>query len=98
MLRDGGVVLDALGYGVFDASLVFAGEGSPAPDPAPGASLARLLADVDTGDNAVDFEVLDVPTPGSAEFVVVPEPSTGVLGLAGLAMLAWRRREVRRRS
>jgi hypothetical protein len=67
VLRDGGTVLDALGYGVFGASLVFAGEGAPAPDPAAGSSLARVFADVDTGDNAADFEILAVPTPGEAE-------------------------------
>ena len=55
VLRLGDSVLDALGYGVFAASEVFAGEGAPAVDPAAGASLARRFADVDTGDNAADF-------------------------------------------
>jgi hypothetical protein len=95
VLRDGAIVLDALGYGVFGASLVFAGEGQPAPDPAAGSSLARSFADVDTGDNATDFEVLDVPTPGEAEFVVVAEPSTGTLSLLGLGALAWAGRQRR---
>ena len=71
---------------------VFAGEGTPAPDPAAGASLARLFADVDTDDNAVDFEVLDVPTPGQATFQSVPEPGTGLLAGMGLCALGWMRR------
>jgi hypothetical protein len=63
LLRDGGTVLDALGYGVFGAGEVFAGEGSPAPDPPAGSSLARRFADIDSDDNAADFVVLDLPTP-----------------------------------
>jgi hypothetical protein len=89
MLRDGGLIADALGYGVFDLDEVFAGEGAPAPDPAAGASLARLFANADTGDNAADFVVLDVPTPGEASLIGVPEPGSGVLAWAGLALLAW---------
>ena len=42
-------VLDAVGYGVFDTSQVFAGEGASAPDGPAGASLARRFANVDTG-------------------------------------------------
>ncbi len=83
-------VLDALGYGSFAAGDVFAGEGAPAPDAANGQSLARILADVDTDDNALDFALLDVPTPGSAP-LSVPEP--GVAWLAGMgALAAFRRR------
>ena len=53
VLRDAlGTAVDALGYGIFAAGEVFAGEGSPAPDPAAGSSLARVFADVDTDDNA----------------------------------------------
>ena len=74
VLRLGDSVLDAVGYGVFAASEVFAGEGAPAVDPAAGASLARRFADVDTGDNAADFISLAVPTPGSAPLASVPEP------------------------
>jgi hypothetical protein len=95
VLRDGSVVLDALGYGVFAPGEVFAGEGAPAADPAAGASLARRFADVDTGDNAADFVALEAPTPGSAPLSVVPEPASASLlggGLAGLAAGRGRRR------
>jgi hypothetical protein len=95
VLRDGSVILDALGYGVFAPGEVFAGEGAPAADPAAGASLARRFADVDTGDNAADFVALETPTPGSAPLSVVPEPASAPLlgaGLAGLAAGCGRRR------
>ena len=92
VLRDATSVLDAVGYGVFDVGQVFAGEGDPAEDGAAGTSLARVFADVDTGDNAADFAVLDVPTPGTALLAPVPEPATaGLVGL-GCAVLARRRR------
>jgi hypothetical protein len=88
VLRDAlGAVVDALGYGAFEAGEVFAGEGSPAADPPAGSSLARVFADVDTDDNGVDFAALEAPTPGSAPFSAVPEPAGGVLLLAGLAGL-----------
>jgi hypothetical protein len=93
LLRDGGTVLDALGYGVFGAGEVFAGEGSPAPDPPAGSSLARRFADIDSDDNAADFVVLDLPTPGSAPLSGIPEPSSGLLltlGLLGLARIGSR--------
>jgi hypothetical protein len=93
LLRDGDTVLDALGYGVFDAGEVFAGEGSPAPDPPAGSSLARRFADIDSDDNAADFVVLDLPTPGSAPLSGIPEPSSGLLltlGLLGLARIGSR--------
>jgi len=92
VLRDaGGGVLDALGYGDFDADEVFAGEGSPAPDAPAGSSLARRFADVDTDDNAADFVVLDAPTPGSASLsgpLPVPAPAPALLAALGLAGLA----------
>lgn len=85
LLRDtDGVILDAVGYGVFGAGDVFAGEGSPVADPPAGSSIARLFADVDTDDNALDFTALAMPTPGSAP-VSLPEPGTGALALTALA-------------
>ena len=66
VLRDAlGQALDSLGYGVFGATDVFAGEGSPAPGAAAGQSVARRFANRDTNDNAADFVLLDTPTPGS---------------------------------
>jgi hypothetical protein len=94
VLRDAlGAAVDAIGYGTFAAGEVFAGEGSPAPDPAAGASVARVFADVDTDDNAADFAALDVPTPGEAPLSKVPEPGAALLTATGLATLgACRRR------
>ena len=89
VLRNAGGVIDALGYGVFAAGDVFAGEGTPAVDPVPGLSLARVFANVDTDDNATDF-VAGAPTPGVA---ALPEPSSAALlgvGLLGLARLGRR--------
>jgi hypothetical protein len=95
VLRSGDLVLDAVGYGVFQPGEVFAGEGAPAEDGAVGTSLARRFANVDTGNNAADFSVLAIPTPGVADFAPVPEPATAGLLLGGLAGLAaagrWRR-------
>ena len=92
VLRDAaGVVLDALGYGVFDVGEVFAGEGAAAPDAPAGSSLARRFANVDTDDNLADFVVLAPPTPGTGA-VAVSEPSVLILlgtclsGLAGRLM------------
>ncbi len=87
----GSSVLDAVGYGNFDAGEVFAGEGTPVVDPPAGWSLARLFADVDTDDNALDFIALEVPTPGSAD-VSVPEPGAGPLVAGGLLVLGALRR------
>ena len=94
VLRDENGVLDAVGYGVFAPGDVFAGEGAAAEDGAAGTSLARWFANVDTGDNALDFGVLAAPTPGAAP-LQVPEPATGSLFACALAMIgimAWGRR------
>lgn len=87
VLRAGELVLDAVGYGEFAPEEVFAGEGLPAPDGAAGTSVARVFANRDTGDNAVDFAVSEVPTPGSGPLAAVPEPGAAALlglGLAGI--------------
>lgn len=88
VLRQGATILDGVGYGVFGAGEIFAGEGVAAPDVAAGSSLARLFADVDSDDNAADFVVLATPTPGIADFSPIPEPGAALLlglGLLGLA-------------
>jgi hypothetical protein len=95
VLRSGDAVLDALGYGVFGPDEFFAGLGNPAPDAPAGSSLARLFADLNSGDNLADFAVLATPTPGSAPLAGVPEPATALLlagGLAGLALGGRRQR------
>ncbi|MGD8842061.1 MAG: VPLPA-CTERM sorting domain-containing protein [Gammaproteobacteria bacterium] len=101
LLRDAGGILDAVGYGVFGASDIFAGEGAAAPDAAAGSSIARLDPRFDSDDNSLDFVVLADPTPGSVPVAVssVPLPAGAWLfgsGLAGLATIA--RRDRRRRA
>jgi hypothetical protein len=91
VLRAGDTMLDAVGYGVFAASDVFAGEGNPAADPAAGSAIARLFANVDTNDNASDFAA-GAPTPGSAALANVPEPSAAALLSSGLVILGWQGR------
>lgn len=88
VLRRGDTILDAVGYGEFGPGEVFAGEGQPAADGEPGASLARRFANLDTGDNASDFVLLATPTPGSAPLQPVPEPASAALVAAGVAGLA----------
>jgi hypothetical protein len=90
VLRDANGVLDAVGYGVFAATDVFAGEGSPAPDPAAGSAIARRFADVDTNDNAADW-LAGAPTPGVAPTSSVPEPSASWLLAPAAAWLSRRR-------
>lgn len=92
VLTDGTFIVDAVGYGVFAPTDVFAGEGAPVADPAAGWSIARLFADLDTNDNALDFVALQTPTPGVASFQSVPEPGTGLLAGVGLGVIGWLRR------
>jgi hypothetical protein len=94
VLRSASQILDALGYGVFAPGEIFAGEGNPAVDAAPGNSLVRVFANVDTNDNFHDFAE-GAPTPGSAELAGVPEPSAAMLLASGLTALAWRERRRR---
>jgi len=91
VLRSPDLILDAVGYGVFAVTDVFLGEGNAAADPAAGSAIARLFANVDTNDNASDFAG-GAPTPGSASFANVPEPSVSALLSSGLVCLAWQGR------
>ena len=86
VLRNAAGVLDALGYGDFTAA-VFAGEGSAAVDVNAGRSLVRLDVLLDSNDNAIDFSVLDTPTPGSLPVAAVPVPPAFVLFMSGFAGL-----------
>ena len=68
-------VVDALQYG--DAGAFNAGEGTPAPTTPAGQSLSRDADATDTGDNAADFSVLEVPTPGTGPPAGTPVPGSG---------------------
>jgi hypothetical protein len=98
-LLAGSVVIDAVGYGSFGSSTVFAGEGSPASGVSPGASIARRFADVDTDDNSADFVALATPTPGSGPVstFAAPTPGSAALGLVGLGLLLFGAAARRRR-
>jgi hypothetical protein len=88
VLRTASTILDAVGYGVFGSGDVFAGEGTAAPDPASGSSLARLNFLLDTDDNSVDFSVLETPTPGIVPAAgAVPLPASLLLLLSGMIPL-----------
>lgn len=65
----GNTVVDAVGYGNF-AGASFAGEGSPAVDPAAGSSIGRNEANADTNDNSKDFDAYESPTPALSNTVV----------------------------
>jgi hypothetical protein len=86
VLRDGGTLLDAVGYGSFALSDIFAGEGAAAPDPAAGSSIARLNPLADSDDNAIDFSVLAIPTPGEVP-AASPVPLPAGLWLLGSGLL-----------
>lgn len=90
LLRDAAGILDAVGYGVFAAGDVFAGEGSPTVDPAAGSAIARRFANVDTNDNAADW-LGGAPTPGAAAIQAVPEASP-LLVFGPMAAFLLRRR------
>lgn len=88
VLRQENRVLDAVGYGNFTVADIFAGEGAPAPDPAPGGSIARFNPWLDLDDNRVDFGALDTPTPGQVPPVsAVPLPASLWLFASGLVSL-----------
>ena len=88
VLRRDGEILDALAYGVFELGEFPMGEGAPAEDGPAGTSLARVFANIDTDDNAVDFHLLETPTPGTASVLPVPEPGAALISGVGLALIA----------
>ncbi len=88
VLRTETTILDAVGYGAFGTDDVFAGEGSPAADPASGSSLVRLDLLLDSDDNSIDFSVLDTPTPGVVpQAAAVPLPPGLLLLMSGIIPL-----------
>jgi len=64
VIRWGGKVVDAVGYGSFGAA-IFAGEGSAAVDVKEAHSLGRDNKSTDTNDNATDFVQYAIQTPGA---------------------------------
>jgi hypothetical protein len=88
VLRNVSTILDAVGYGSFTGGSIFAGEGAAAPDPVSGSSIARFNPLLDSGDNSLDFIVLETPTPGSVPIVSsVPLPAGIWLFVSGLLPL-----------
>ena len=73
-LRYGTRVVDAIGYGDFGTTYVFAGEGAAVAKPSAGHSLSRDEANTDTDDNAADFVDRATPTPGAANIAVNEKP------------------------
>ncbi|MCO6414122.1 MAG: hypothetical protein J5I92_15390 [Thiogranum sp.] len=93
VLRTETTILDAVGYGIFAAGDVFAGEGLPATDPASGSSIFRFNPFLDTNDNSVDFGVLGTPTPGTLPAAsAVPLPASLLLLISGMIPLMIPRR------
>lgn len=85
-VRWGDVVVDAVGFGTFGADDLFAGEGDPAPGASPGKSIARDERWSDSDDNAADFRVASVPTPGAHNVEPVAEsPPVAALACPGSA-------------
>ena len=74
LLMFGDDVIDAVAYGTFGPSHQAFGEGAPIATGPSGTSVARIFANVDSDDNASDFEVLGTPTPGSGAVRVTIEP------------------------
>ena len=72
-----GEAVDSLGYGDF-SSASFAGEGNPAAGCDEDQSLARDAMQTDTDDNASDFYVLDLPTPGVANTMPNQSPTASL--------------------
>lgn len=69
VLKDNnGVVIDSVGWGDFAAASFF-GEGSSTTDASAGYSIGRDVESIDTDDNADDFYVWRVPTPGAVNAV-----------------------------
>lgn len=60
-----GVVIDAVAYGEFSAAQTSAGEGTPTTSVSQGHSQGRDLESSDTDNNAADFYIWRVPTPGA---------------------------------
>lgn len=81
-LRFGGVVLDALAYGNFDAGDIGRGEGTPHAVATVDQSLFRDSAYADTNDNAVDFAA-GSPTPAAPTPVAETAPVAALVCPAG---------------